>query len=146
MVTEPLGQLQAPPSLHVPRLHPERTSQWQRLHTVQGLPRARVGKSQVSHRIHGVGNISRVLCQSKWKGPRPWTCEGFGRRCKTDRQGQNIQNKCTVSRSQCPKYQFHKPRLTSQQPILPCRRCRPRGSALHRPSPRRWRVRHHLGT
>ena len=93
-----LGQLPAASSFHFPRGHPHRTPQRQRIHPIQGLSSREVGKSQVSHCIHGTGYILGILCQSKWEGPCTRACERSWRRCETNRQSQDLSDQCTV----CP--------------------------------------------
>lgn len=79
-----LGQLSTAYPLDLARVHSQRTSQWQGIHSFQGFSGRKMGQSQICHCVHGSGDIPRVLCQPERKRPCTGARQGLGRRCQAD--------------------------------------------------------------
>ena len=87
------------------------------LHSFQRLAYREMGQLQIGSRVHGPRDISGIFRQSE----RPRSCVGARERCgrglETDRQGQDIQDKCKVCNT--PAKDTPTLKIFPKQTILP---------------------------
>jgi hypothetical protein len=85
------GQL--PSSAHIVctvSVHSGRDNQWQGLYPAQRTASGAMGKSQIGCCIYGIGDASRLFCQSEWPWTCPWARQRSRRGCQSNRQSPHL--------------------------------------------------------